>query len=184
NGGRTSVARNSKSDLPLCFLVGADGVEGSGKREGYFASAPFRFCLNCGVAYNARQTSDFGKLAALGSEGRSTATTILSLSAIRHMRDSGLDAKAQKLLSFTDNRQDASLQAGHFNDFIEVGLLRGALYKAVQDGKALEHYNVTQAVFKAMGLDQQLYAKEPAQYGPGKSRNEASFQRLLEYRLY
>src|SRR5437667_6285021 len=37
---------------------------------------------------------------------------------------------------------------------------------------------------RAMGFDQKLYAKEPAQYGPGKSRNEDSFQRLLEYRLY
>src|SRR5207248_6037397 len=36
-----------------------------------------------------------------------------------------------KMLSFTDNRQDASLQAGHFNDFIEVGVLRSALYRAV-----------------------------------------------------
>ena len=35
-----------------------------------------------------------------------------------------------------------------------------------------------------MGLEQKLYAKEPAQYGPGKTRNEESFQRLLEYRLY
>src|SRR5437667_12906836 len=37
---------------------------------------------------------------------------------------------------------------------------------------------------RAMGLDQKLYAKEPAQYGPGKTRNEESLQRLLEYRLY
>ena len=42
---------------------------------------------------------------------------------------------------------------------------------------------MTQAVFRAMGLDQKLYAKEPAT-GAGKSRNEDSFQRLLEYRLY
>ncbi len=33
----------------------------------------------------------------------------------------------RKLLTFTDNRQDASLQAGHFNDFVQVGLLRTAL---------------------------------------------------------
>ena len=39
--------------------------------------------------------------------------------------------KAKKLLSFTDNRQDASLQAGHFNDFVQVGVMRGALYRAL-----------------------------------------------------
>ena len=43
---------------------------------------------------------------------------------------------------------------------------------------------MTQAVFNAIHLDQKLYAKEPAQYGPGKNRNEDSLQRLLEYRLY
>jgi len=75
--------------------------------------APFRFCLSCGVSYSARARSEFGKLTSLGSEGRSTATTVLSLAAIRHLRrETTLDRKAKKLLSFTDNRQDASLQAG------------------------------------------------------------------------
>ena len=90
--------------------------------------------MNCGVSYDMRQRSDIGKLTSLGTEGRSTATTILSLSAIRHLKkEESLDIKARKLLSFTDNRQDASLQAGHFNDFVEIGLLRSALYQAVRD---------------------------------------------------
>ena len=42
-----------------------------------------------------------------------------------------LDDDARKFLAFTDNRQDASLQAGHFNDFVLVGLVRSALYRAV-----------------------------------------------------
>jgi len=41
---------------------------------------------------------------------------------------------ARKLLSFTDNRQDASLQSGHLNDFIEVGLLRGAKIQSADFG--------------------------------------------------
>jgi len=44
--------------------------------------------------------------------------------------DRDLKPEARKLLSFTDNRQDASLQAGHFNDFAQVALLRSALHKA------------------------------------------------------
>jgi hypothetical protein len=40
---------------------------------------------------------------------------------IRRLRKDGdLREEARKLLSFTDNRQDASLQAGHFNDFVEI----------------------------------------------------------------
>ena len=58
----------------------------------------------------------------------------MTLSTIRKLRaDDDLIPRARKLLSFTDNRQDASLQAGHFNDFVEVGLLRAALYRAVRD---------------------------------------------------
>lgn len=49
-------------------------------------AAPFRFCLHCTVSYGFRQSSDFAKLTYLGSEGRSTATTILSLSAARALR--------------------------------------------------------------------------------------------------
>ena len=48
---------------------------------------------------------------------------------LRH--DDDLPDTAKKLLSFTDNRQDASLQAGHFNDFVEVGLIRSALFRAL-----------------------------------------------------
>jgi hypothetical protein len=103
-------------------------------------------------------------LATLGSEGRSTATTILSLSTVRHLRkDEALRPDARKLLSFTDNRQDASLQAGHFNDFIEVGLLRSALHRAAQAAgpEGLSHDQLTQRVFAALNLPFSLYAIDP-----------------------
>ena len=45
---------------------------------------------------------------------------------LRH--STAADGPRDKLLSFTDNRQDASLQAGHFNDFVHVSLLRSALH--------------------------------------------------------
>ena len=48
----------------------------------------------------------------------------------------------------------------------------------------LDHANVTQAVFRALALDQSAYAKSPAAFGPGRRQNEDAMQRLLEYRLY
>ena len=93
----------------------------------------FLFCLepSCGVAYTRSQRSERFKLATLGVDNRSTATTILAVrSLIELQRDRNLAPEARKLLSFTDNRQDASLQAGHFNDFVQVALLRSALYRA------------------------------------------------------
>lgn len=180
------LKREYRGHVPQMLKVEADGHVGSTSgTEVWFEPWPFLLCLRCGSAFDRTERNEFKKLSRLSNAGRSTATTVVSGSAIVQLRDDEqVQAEAQKLMSFTDNRQDASLQAGHFNDFIQVGLLRAALFKALEDKKGLEHFNVTQSVFKAMGLDQKLYAKEPAQYGPGKSRNEESFQRLLEYRVY
>jgi hypothetical protein len=38
----------------------------------------------------------------------------------------------RKLLGFTDNRQDAALQAGHFNDFLFVSLIRAGFLGALE----------------------------------------------------
>ena len=154
----------------------------------YF-NAPLRFCLHCGVAYGARQLSDIGKLGTLGTEGRSTATTILSLAAVRHLeKEDTLDKKARKLLSFTDNRQDASLQAGHFNDFVEIGLLRSALYRAVEKAgpEGLTHDVLTLRVFDALNLSWEMYAQDPSVKPKYGVRDEAdkALRNMLGYRLY
>ncbi|MCZ7537348.1 MAG: hypothetical protein M5T61_16540 [Acidimicrobiia bacterium] len=91
-------------------------------------STPFAFCLRCRVSYEQVRGNDFSKLATLDQEGRSSAVTILSSSIVRSLRafdTEHLAPEARKLLTFVDNRQDAPLQAGHFNDFIQVAQLRG-----------------------------------------------------------
>ena len=161
--------------MPQLLRVQPDGRVGSEGTVAWFVPAPFRFCLSCGISYGGRQRSDFSKLGTLGSEGRSTATTILTLSAIRRLRrEEALSAEARKLLSFTDNRQDAALQAGHFNDFIEVGLLRSALYRAVSAAgpSGLTHEVVTQRVFDALNLPLVFYAADPTCASP-RSRTRA-----------
>jgi len=182
------VKKNQERNLPLPMSVARDGRVTSDDDgvKGHFIASPFRFCLCCGVAYNARQTSDFGKLTALGSEGRSTATSILSLSAVRHLRQSELPPTARKLLSFTDNRQDASLQAGHFNDFVEVGLLRGALFAAAEKAgpEGLRHEVLTQRVFDALKLPVEAYASNPSVKFQAKNDTDKALRIVLGYRLY
>ncbi len=184
--GQQRVKPSRQRDLPQPVRLASDGVQGADGLDGYFVTAPFRFCLLCGVAYNARQTSDFGKLTALGSEGRSTATTILSLSAIRGLKASDLDPQAHKLLSFTDNRQDASLQAGHFNDFVEVGLLRGALFAAVRAASAtgLHHEELTQRVFDVLKLPVEMFASNPSARFQALAETQRALRSVLGYRLY
>lgn len=180
------VRQSRKKHLPEPMHFKADGLIGEPELFGHFLPTPFRFCLNCGVSYGSRQRSDFAKLASLGSEGRSTATTILSLSSILKLKGSNLTETAKKLLSFTDNRQDASLQAGHFNDFIEVGLLRAALYKAVERASTdgLRHDELPQRVFDALNLPLDLYASDPAVKYQALKDTQQALRDVLGYRLY
>ena len=173
--------------LPLQVRVTPAGQESPAGSGYWFMHTPFRFCLACGVAYGGRERSDYGKLASLSSEGRSTATTILSLSIVRALRGSKLlRPEARKLLSFTDNRQDASLQAGHFNDFVEVTLLRGALYRAVAAAgpEGLPHDAMPQKVFDALGLELEQYAFNPGVKYKQLHDTQRALRDVLAYRVY
>lgn len=185
--GVRRIRSDRKKNLPREVFVGLDGQEVDTGLAIHFIDAPFRFCLNCGISYDFSQRSDFSKLTSFGSEGRSKATTILALSAVRNLReDESLVQKARKLLSFTDNRQDASLQAGHFNDFIEVALLRGALFKAAfaaGDG-GLSHDELTQRVFEALDLPIELYGNDPEVRFQARADTDKAFRDVLGYRLY
>ena len=181
-----------RSDIPRRVEVYPDGSLGSGGEisadsvAGWWTPRPFRFCLACGVSYAGRLGRDFTRLTTLGSEGRSTATTIMSLAAVRHLReDDRLPAHARKLLSFTDNRQDASLQAGHFNDFVQVTMLRSALWRAVAASPSgLRHDELPQKVFEALALPRPSYALDPDLRGLAQTDTDRALRDVLAYRLY
>jgi hypothetical protein len=183
--GVLRLKRDYRKLQPIELWVDPSGTVGGGATRVWFVPAPFRFCLHCGVVWGSR-LQDFAKLTTLGSEGRSTATTILALSATQALRaDESLQPKARKLLSFTDNRQDASLQAGHFNDFVQVGQLRAALLRAVSDRKAgLEHDELAQAVFAALDLPFEHYAVDPELRFAARANTERALRDVLAYRLY
>jgi len=144
---------------------------------------PFSLCLVCGEYYTGRER-EFVKLASLSSEGRSSATTILASSLLRHA--SLTRAARDKLLTFTDNRQDASLQAGHFNDFIQVALLHAALYAALASAQELTFDRIAQEVVRAAGLRIADIARNPELDPNAPAAREVwqVFTDLTEYRLY
>ena len=150
----------------------------------WFIPKPFLTCLNCGVVYD-KKPNEYTKLARLSSEGRSTSTTLLCLSSVTRLKETEtISPDAAKILSFTDNRQDASLQAGHFNDFVQTSFLRASLNSALQAKQKLTHSDLAAVVMQQMDLSQSEYAEQPADYGTGKKRNQRIFERLIEYRLY
>jgi hypothetical protein len=109
--------------------------------EGWFMTYPLMFDPTSGLIFDT-ETSEWSKVMKLGGEGRSTATTVMSFETITQLHQFEEPVKNQKLLSFTDNRQDASLQAGHFNDFVKVGQLRAAIARAVENSGELEFSNI------------------------------------------
>lgn len=189
--GVERIAPGARSDLPDPVIVDAGGRFGS---EGHGVPAAlirgnFLFCLHpsCGVAYTKNQRSERPKLGTLGVDNRSTATTILAVrSLIELQADRDLKTEARKLLSFTDNRQDASLQAGHFNDFAQVALIRSALHKATQQRRdtGLNHGELSRAVFEAMQLRFDEYAADPEVRGPAKNATNDALRRVIDYYLY
>ena len=187
-GDKVKIRAAVRDDLPVPILIRPNGQVAADGLKLWFTHTPFRFCQNCGVSYKARRgDSDFGRLATLSSGGRSTATTIIAVSSLRFLRgEQGLKPFARKLLSFTDNRQDASLQAGHFNDFVEVSLLRAALYRAVLSAadEGVYHDELAQQVSRALDLPLELYAREPGVQFAQKADTERAMRNVIGYRIY
>ncbi|GAB6875587.1 DEAD/DEAH box helicase [Thermaerobacter litoralis] len=174
--------------LPEPLWVYPDGriaqSEADGAVRGWLLPKPFRFCLRCGAVHSPKR-NDHAKLTELGQTGRSSSTTILSTSAITHLRSLiPDDGTAHKLLSFTDNRQDASLQAGHLNDFVLLVRVRAALAKALRmaPNHALPPEKLPQAVAAALALDPEEYA--PAKDGSAFEQSQKALEALVEYLLY
>lgn len=184
--GAVRLKQNYRRYRPKPLHVTPNGAVGAGKLGAWFISGTFRFCLRCGVSYDAAVRSDLTKLSGLSSEGRSSATTMLTLSALRYLIGSDLDSTAKKILGFTDNRQDASLQAGHFNDFVQILLLRGALLAATkaQEVLALTDDLLTQKVLDHLHLEPYDYAANPDAKGIKAQNTQKTLRDVLGYRLY
>ena len=70
------------------------------------------------------------------------------------MNPSGMGAHKRKLLGFTDNRQDAALQAGALQHFIFVSLFRAATLRALEEAgdQGLDPARSGSALQKASGF--------------------------------
>lgn len=155
------------------------------KYWGWFMKDPLLFDPTGGVFYDGK-VSEYTKLTKLGSEGRSTSTTITAFSILNQLHDLGFHARDQKVLSFTDNRQDAALQAGHFNDYVQVVRFRSGVYRALKKAEegVLDYANLGEAVFEALALPFRDYGnrEEAPQLAAVRRKYESALQAFLLYR--
>ena len=174
-------------------MLSTDGSPDLNGVSTWFFRGAYRFCPQC-RHQPPSQARDINKLAGLSAEGRSSATTLIVSTILSWMAEDGtLDAHTRKILGFTDNRQDAALQAGHFNDFIFVTLLRGAIVRAVRDAgiKGLVDTRFGEAVRVALGFELEQHVRlaewmqDPAMKGyQNRQDTQEVLTSVLAHRLW
>ena len=186
--GNIKIQGDKKQRLPSCIYFDKFGnfqdTYFEGSVAGWYMPAKLAFDPTCMAFYDLK-TSEGAKLTGLGNEGRSTATTTLTLAAVDSLRNNGENEKNLKLLSFTDNRQDASLQTGHFNDLVNVTLIRSALYHCLKSNpeKSFDVASIAHEVFVALKLRQEEYALQPSNSRMAAADNEKCLKDYLTIRL-
>lgn len=186
--GEVSLVKEYKNRIPQKIFFneygGFSNKDDSLPFNGWYIAAPLLFDPTGGAFYD-RKTSESTKLTKLGTEGRSTSTTVLSFSIIKSLHEAAIDVTEQKILSFTDNRQDASLQAGHFNDFIKIGRLRSAIYYSLKNSElgTLDYSTIANSVFETLNLPQEIYSKQPSPLPHQADENKKAFKNYIMYRL-
>ena len=187
-GDEVKLKSHFRKYQPIRVRINTLGETAAEGMPAWFIPDSFRFCLqpDCEAYFGGEVRSDLTKLSGLSSEGRSSATTVLALASLKHLIGADLDDKTKKLLAFTDNRQDASLQAGHFNDFIQILLLRGALLAAIGASAegCLTDETLTQTVLTSLRLTPSDYAANPNAKGIKAQNTERALRDVLGYRLY
>jgi len=178
---------------PVHVRLNGEGALDNGGVPGWYIPGSFGFCLNCGVIHHTAGRDSL-RLAALSGEGRSSATTMLTLASLRYLyeQDAQLSAEAKKVLGFSDNRQDAALQVGHFNDFLQILLQRAALLAAVQASaqQELDESAIAGAVFAALGFDRDdpgvraEFMQDPDVRGNARRLVQDTLRNILGYRIY
>ena len=189
NGDRV-LSDGYKERTPVAIRLLPNGqTSATGGTPYWFLPGPHSWCLNCGQTHGDAGR-DTNRLVGLSGEGRSSATTVLTLSALNLMY--AKDNESAKLLGFTDNRQDAALQSGHFNEFIFTVTLRSALLRALEQApdQKIESGEIASLVFNALGFkstDPEVlseYLDNPALIGGALRDAQRTLTFMLGYRLH
>jgi ATP-dependent helicase YprA (DUF1998 family) len=148
-----------------------------------FLPAPFLVCPSCGIIHD-RRSREYNKLFIFGSVGRSTATDVLVSSQVQ-----ALPKSANKIIAFSDNRQDTALQAAHMNSLHHRFTFRQTLYTALLEGNYVVDRpqsaalgNIGGLLYEAQKRHDVLPPFETSQRVFGRDREaEGRYQRYLEF---
>lgn len=188
--GTRTLDKARRTRLPRGVRVDAFGtITDDGLTAAFFET--LHFCPSCKTSYESSRQSEFSRVSSLGTEGRASAVTVLSQAVVRTLKaETDLDDEARKFLAFSDNRQDTSLQAGHFNDFVSVGMIRSALYRAARDqqekypDEPLTDEDLGPRVVKVLGGTPADFAKNPDVEYAAKKKVASALRDSVAYRMW
>lgn len=150
-----------------------------------FIPVPFLFCPVCGVEHDQR-SREFGKLFSYGTVGRSTATDLILNAEMRN-----LPKGQQKVIAFSDNRQDTALQAAHINSMSDRISFRRQLFNTlkakgamVDQGSIVPFTNIGLSIFDLLSDLNLLprYARhEQILFGAAAHQIDKKYQDYLEF---
>lgn len=187
--GTVRVKKHHRNKLPIELNVDNQGKvldrPSSNSLRGWFVPISSLFDMTSFTVYE-RQTKQNTIYTSLGVEGRSTSTDVIAYSVVKEMAAINFQAKEQKVLSFTDSRQDTAMQSGHFNDFIKVGVLRSAIYRALTKNHKLDYLQISDKVFDELYFDKNEYLKN-ADVDEGTHQHKENIRAIknaLEYKIY
>ena len=149
----------------------------------------FLFCLepSCGVAYTKSQRSERAKLATLGVDNRSTATTVLAVRALIELQsDRQLEQRSPQASEL--HRQPAGcvaasrpLQRLHPGRSAPFGPAQGCRRPRAQRAHPRR---TLRSVFDALSLPFDEYAADPEVRGPARNATNDALRRVIQYYLY
>lgn len=181
------VKREYRDRLPVEVYVNNHGLYSSRQKQGYIRAWFIPYSSNIdftsGTVYDTR-TKEGTMYSNLGVEGRSTSTNVLVFSVIKEMHQARVNVATQKVLSFTDNRQDTALQSGHFNDFVKVGQLRSAIWRAVANASELDYTSILEETYRQLRIDSNEFVLKPADEGTYQhEENIKAIKGALNYKI-
>ena len=101
------------------------------------------------------------------------------------MQKMGITQNDRKVLTFVDARQDAALQAGHFNDFIRIGKVRSAIWNAIKDAtEAIDNTKIARMVLDNLHLQVDDYSKREGLRGGRANDVKNIMERYLSTIIY
>ncbi len=128
--GYTDVCRSRTPSVPICGRLDGDCDHAEAMPRDRSCRHPFSSAPPAASSTTGARASTTSSLL-FGSVGRSTATDVLVSAQVQ-----ALPRDANKVIAFSDNRQDTALQAAHMNSLHNRFTFRRTLYTALREGRA------------------------------------------------